>query len=65
MLLKGVIILHTLFDAEVTSRETYFDGWISIISDGGTTFYTDTLKICGRGNGSWDVSNKEGYSNVS
>ena len=48
MLLKGVIILHTLFDAEVTSRETYFDGWIAVISEGGTTFYTDTLKIRGR-----------------
>ena len=32
--------------------------------DGGTTFFTDTLKIRGRGNGSWEVSNTIPYGGV-
>ena len=59
-----LVVIRTVDDAEVTSRETFLDGWISIISDGGTTFFTDTLKIRGRGNGSWDVSNDIPYGGV-
>lgn len=55
---QPLVVIHTVDNAEVTSRETYLDGWIAIISDSGTTFYTDTLKIRGRGNGSWDVQRR-------
>ena len=61
---QPLVVIHTVDNAEVTSRETYLDGWIAVISDGGTTFYTDTLKIRGRGNGSWDVSNNIPYGGV-
>ena len=61
---QPLVVIHTVDNAEVTSRETYIDGWLSIISDGGTTFFTDTLKIRGRGNGSWDVSNNIPYGGV-
>ena len=61
---QPLVVIHTVDNAEVTSRETYIDGWISIISDGGSTFFTDTLKIRGRGNGSWEVSNNIPYGGV-
>ena len=61
---QPLVVIHTVDNAEVTNRETYVDGWISIISDGGSTFFTDTLKIRGRGNGSWEVSNNIPYGGV-
>ena len=61
---QPLVVIHTVDNAEVTDRETYIDGWISIVSDGGTTFFTDTLKIRGRGNGSWEVSNIIPYGGV-
>ena len=61
---QPLLVIHTVDNAEVTSRETYVDGWLSIISDEGTTFFTDTLKIRGRGNGSWDVSTELPYGGV-
>ena len=51
-----LLVIRTQGEAEVTSRETYLDGWLSIISGDGCEFFTDTLKIRGRGGGSWDVS---------
>ena len=56
-----LLVIHTGDEAEVTSRETYLDGWLSIVSDGGSGFFTDSLKIRGRGGGSWDVSNSIPY----
>ena len=61
---QPLLIIHTVNNAEVTSRETYLDGWLSVISEDGTSFFTDTLKIRGRGNGSWDVSNTLPYGGV-
>lgn len=59
-----LLVIHTVDNAEVTSREIYLDGWLSVISDGGTEFFTDTLKIRGRGNGSWEVSNNLPYGGI-
>ena len=56
-----LVVIRTLGEAEVTSRVTYIDGWLTTISNDGTTFFTDTLKIRGRGNGSWEVSNNLAY----
>ncbi|MBQ8099613.1 MAG: CotH kinase family protein [Bacteroidaceae bacterium] len=56
-----VVVIHTQDAKQVTSRSTYVDGWISVISEDGRGFFTDTLQIRGRGNGSWEVSNNLAY----
>ena len=56
-----LLVIHTRGEAEVKDRENYLDGWLSIISGDGSDFFTDTLQIRGRGNGSWDVSNNIPY----
>lgn len=47
------ISIHTVNTQDITSKETYVKGIISVIYDNGTKIYTDSLEIRGRGNNSW------------
>ena len=52
------IVIHTANAEEITSRERYIRGTVSIISNDGKTIYTDDLEIRGRGNASWGFPKK-------
>ena len=56
-----LLVIRTQDDKEVTSRDEYIDGWLSMVSGDGSEFFTDTLKIRGRGGGSWAVSTSIAY----
>ncbi|NLO69558.1 MAG: T9SS type A sorting domain-containing protein [Porphyromonadaceae bacterium] len=47
------IIIHTTNAQDIKRKDEYVKGIISVISEDGTKFYTDSLKIRGRGNASW------------
>lgn len=53
-----LVVIHTDSAKEITSKEIYTPGIISIISDGGESFYSDSLDIRGRGNASWSFPKK-------
>lgn len=53
-----VVIRTTANVAEVTSRSTYLPGHINIISGDGSALKTDSMKVRGRGNGSWTFEKK-------
>lgn len=53
-----VVIRTTAEVAEVTSRSTYLPGHINIISQDGSAIKTDSMKVRGRGNGSWTFEKK-------
>ena len=50
--------IHTTDGVDITSRDYYLTGVITIISNNGTHFYTDSLSIRGRGNASWGFPKK-------
>ena len=50
--------IHTTDGVDITSRDYYLTGVITIISNNGTHFYTDSLSIRGRGNASWGFQKK-------
>jgi len=52
------VTIHTVNAADIVDKETYIKGIVSVISDGGTKIYTDSLDIRGRGNASWDFPKK-------
>lgn len=52
------IILHTKNEVDVTSKETYLKGIISVISEKGTNIFFDSMEIKGRGNASWTFPKK-------
>ena len=53
-----VVTIHTEKGGDITSKEIYQQGVVSIISDGGKSIYSDSLNIRGRGNGSWTFPQK-------
>ena len=52
------IIIKTENNQSITSKETYLNGTISIVSDDGEQFYTSEIEIRGRGNASWGFDKK-------
>jgi hypothetical protein len=52
------VVIHTENAEEVTSKETYLNGVVSFISEGGQNIYSDKLEIRGRGNASWNFPKK-------
>ena len=54
-----LVVIRTTADvAEVTSRTTYLPGHINIISQDGAALKCDSMKVRGRGNGSWSFEKK-------
>lgn len=53
-----VIVVHTENSRDIIDKELYIDGTIKVISDEGRQFFTDTLRIKGRGNASWTFPKK-------
>ncbi len=53
-----VVTIHTEQGSDITSKEVYQQGVVSIISNGGKSIYSDSLNIRGRGNGSWTFPQK-------
>ena len=47
------ISIQTVNGQNITSKERYIKGIISVVYADGTKFYTDSLEIRGRGNNSW------------
>ena len=48
-----LVVIHTDSAKEITSKTIYTPGIIHVISDEGSSIFTDSLDIRGRGNGSW------------
>lgn len=48
-----LVVIHTDSAKEITSKTIYIPGIIHVISDEGSSIFTDSLDIRGRGNGSW------------
>lgn len=47
------VSIHTVNTQDITSKEDYVKGTISIVYDDGKKFFSDKLDIRGRGNNSW------------
>lgn len=47
------VSIHTVDAQDITSKEEYVKGIISVVYENGTRIYTDSLEIRGRGNNSW------------
>lgn len=47
------VSIHTVGSQDVTSKEYYIKGTLSVIYGNGTNIYTDSIEIKGRGNNSW------------
>lgn len=45
--------IHTANAQDIINKETYLKGVISIVSENGTQFFSDSLEIRGRGNATW------------
>jgi hypothetical protein len=52
------VSIHTVDVQDITSKEEYVKGIISIISNDGTKLFTDSTEIRGRGNSSWSFPKK-------
>lgn len=52
------VIIHTKNAEDVVIKDLYLKGIVSIISDNGTKYHTDSLEIRGRGNASWSFPKK-------
>ncbi|MDR1810146.1 MAG: CotH kinase family protein [Prevotella sp.] len=50
--------IHTADNQDITSKEVYIKGIVSIVYDNGTKIYSDSLEIRGRGNNSWTYPKK-------
>ncbi len=48
-----LVVIHTDSAKEITSKTVYTPGIIHVISNSGSSIFTDSLDIRGRGNGSW------------
>ena len=53
-----LLTIHTDSAKEITSKEIYRRAIISVIDGGGSSIYTDSLDIRGRGNASWGFPKK-------
>ena len=52
------VVIHTVDAVDITEKEKYLKGIVSVISENGTKIYTDSLEIRGRGNASWNFVKK-------
>ena len=52
------VIVHTVDEKDVVEKELYLKGIITVISENGTTVFTDSTEIRGRGNASWSFPKK-------
>ena len=52
------VSIHTVNNQDITSKEIYIKGIISVISADGKNIHTDSLDIRGRGNNSWSYPKK-------
>lgn len=52
------VSIHTVNAEDIVEKEKYINGIISIISEDGTVFFSDSLEIRGRGNSSWTFPKK-------
>jgi hypothetical protein len=52
------VSIHTTEAQDITQKEKYIKGIVSVISGDGTEIYTDSLEIRGRGNASWNFPKK-------
>lgn len=52
------VIINTEGAKTIDSKETYLPGIISVISEAGKNFYSDSLEVRGRGNASWNFPKK-------
>ncbi len=52
------VIIHTTAAQDIVDKETYLKGIVSVINEPGTSIYTDSLEIKGRGNVSWSFPKK-------
>ncbi|MDR2087475.1 MAG: CotH kinase family protein [Dysgonamonadaceae bacterium] len=48
-----LVSIHTVNSADITDKEVYVKGIITVISGEGTKIHSDSLEIRGRGNNSW------------
>lgn len=53
-----VIVVHTENSQDIVEKELYLNGTLKMISEEGTQFFSDTLRIRGRGNASWSFPKK-------
>jgi len=53
-----VVTIHTKAGGDIVSKTEYQEGIVSVISDDGTGFFSDSLDVRGRGNGSWVFDQK-------
>lgn len=54
----ATVIIHTTNAEDIVVKDTYIKGIISVINENGTSIYTDSLEIKGRGNVSWEFPKK-------
>ena len=59
-----LVVIHTDSAKEITSKTIYIPGIIHVISDEGSSIFTDSLDIRGRGNGSWIFSKIQLSANI-
>ena len=52
------VSIHTVDAVDITSKEEYVQGIVSIIYDNGSKVFVDSLQIKGRGNNSWSQPKK-------
>ena len=52
------VVIHTVNAEDITIKDKYLKGIVSVISEGGTKIHTDGLDIKGRGNASWGFEKK-------
>jgi hypothetical protein len=52
------VSIHTVNAQDITDKENYIQGIVSVISADGKTIHTDSLDIRGRGNNSWSYPKK-------
>lgn len=53
-----VIVVHTVNSQDIVEKDLYLNGTLKMISEEGTQFFTDSLRIKGRGNASWSFPKK-------
>ena len=53
-----LVVVHTDGAQAITSKTVYIPAIISVISDRGKTYYSDSLQIRGRGNAAWNFPKK-------
>lgn len=55
------VFIETENTEDITSKDYYLNGRITIVSDNGATVFTDTMEVKGRGNYSWNSTPKKPY----